>query len=65
MCVPLLLSVLGLVLEPAQEGGVRIEAVTVTRRLQQLDLSDHLKFLQNKTEKGEKRERRKTARVRA
>lgn len=48
MFVPLLLAVLGLALEPAQEGRVSTQTVAVTRRLQQLDLSYHLKLLQER-----------------
>lgn len=43
---PLLLAELRLAPEPAEEGGVSAQAVAVTGRLQQLDLSDHLELLQ-------------------
>lgn len=45
--VPFLLTELRLVLEPAEERRIRRQTVAVTGRLQQLDLGDHLKLLQD------------------
>lgn len=50
MCVPLLLCVLRLTFKPAQKCGVRCQTVTVARRLQELNLSDHFKLLQRERE---------------
>lgn len=44
--VPFLLAVLRLALEPAEESRVGRQTVAVTGRLEQLDLSYHLKLLQ-------------------
>lgn len=46
MCVPLLLWVLRLNFKPAQKCRIRGQTVTITRRLQELNLSDHFKLLQ-------------------
>lgn len=46
MCVPLLLGVLRLTFKPAQKCRIRGQTVTITRRLQELNLSDHFKLLQ-------------------
>lgn len=43
--LPFLLAELSLPLEPAQEHPIRSQTVAVTGRLQQLDLSHHLKLL--------------------
>lgn len=48
--VPFLLAELRLSLKPAQESWVCSQTVAVTGRLEQLDLSDHLKLLQRHKE---------------
>lgn len=45
-----------MVLEPANERLVCSQAVAVTRRLEQLDLRDHLKLLQRQKDSVKDRE---------
>lgn len=50
---PFFLTEQDLALKPAEEGWLRGQTVAVTGRLQQLDLSDHLKLLWEDNKKGQ------------